>query len=156
MRLLLEKFVPGDPKPQPRQRHFARKCGNKWLARSYDPGTAEGWKSQIALAIQKHLPAQPFDGPLRVDLTFFMRRPLSLKRKKDPDGVIWCANHRHGDRDNLDKAILDCLTQCGFWVDDALVCDGVIRKYFAPKRGVPGVQIRVYALEHEDIAGVSP
>ena len=37
----IEFFVEGDPKPQPRPRAFARKIGNKFMARVYDAGTAE-------------------------------------------------------------------------------------------------------------------
>jgi len=39
-------FVSGDPKAQPRIRAFAI----NGHARVYDPGTAEGWKSLIAVA----------------------------------------------------------------------------------------------------------
>lgn len=42
-------FIHGDPKPQPRPRAFARRMGAKFVARVYDAGTAEGWKSQIAM-----------------------------------------------------------------------------------------------------------
>ena len=50
--------VDGEPKAQPRPKAFARNFGNKWQARVYDPGTAEGWKSLIAIAVKPHLPAQ--------------------------------------------------------------------------------------------------
>jgi len=34
------------------------------------------------------------------------------------------------DRDNLDKAILDALTNAGIWKDDAQVCAGIITKSY--------------------------
>lgn len=156
--ILLNVFVRGMPKPQPRQRHFARRFGDKWCARSYDPGTAEGWKSCIAMAVQNHLPPKPHDFEMSVDVDFFLPRPQALMRKKDPAGNIWCSNHRLGDRDNLDKALLDCLTQCGFWADDSLAVDGRIRKFFVAKEAAPGAiavtgaRIKISAAPNESLS----
>lgn len=128
-------FVPGVPKAQPRPRAFARKFGSKFSARVYDPGTAEGWKSAIAVAAKPFLPTEPLAGPLRVDVTFIFPRPKSHFRSTGelkqtaPD---WHTSR--GDRDNLDKAVLDCLTQLGMWKDDGQVCSGTIRKHYALSR----------------------
>jgi len=45
-------FVPGEPKGQPRPRAFARKMGDKFVARVFDAATAEGWKGAIAAVAQ--------------------------------------------------------------------------------------------------------
>lgn len=118
----------GEPKAQPRPRAFAKKFGQTFSARVYDPGTAEGWKSLIAAEVRHVLPASPLAGPIRLDATFLFDRPKRLLTKKSPHGRI-----RHTgrpDRDNLDKSLLDCLTQIGFLSDDSIVTDGEIRKRY--------------------------
>lgn len=144
----IEFYISGEPKAQPRPRAFAKKFGATYSARIYDPGTAEGWKGLIAYWAKQHTPETPMDGPVRVDVDFFFPRPARLMRKKDPEGPI-----RHTakpDRDNLDKALLDTLTQLGFWRDDAQVCDGAPRKWYVAKDGTPGARIVIEEL-NEDV-----
>jgi Holliday junction resolvase RusA-like endonuclease len=133
--------VSGIPKAQPRPRAFARNIGGKAVARVYESGTAEGWKSQIAIASREHTPVVPIEGPVIVDVTFFMPRPKRLCRKSDPDGWVPCTSKP--DRDNLDKAVLDCMTQLGWWRDDAQVYAGKVEKFYHEKNGSPGATITV-------------
>jgi len=131
----IEFFVNGTPKAQPRARAFA--VGGS--ARVYDPGTAEGWKGLIALAAKPLVPPEPMEGPVWCELDFYFPRPQRLCRKKDPDGPI-----RHTakpDRDNLEKAVTDCLKTLRFYKDDAQVCDGPVRKWYVARGGAPGVRI---------------
>jgi Holliday junction resolvase RusA-like endonuclease len=130
--------VQGEPKGQPRPRAFSR--GGH--AAVYDPGTAEGWKGAIALAARPFLPAEPLDCPLRCDIAFFFPRPKRLMRAKDPDGPI--PHTTKPDKDNLEKAVLDTLTQIRFWKDDALVYDGHVVKFYAAKGARPGACIQIF------------
>lgn len=140
--------VYGEPKGQPRPRAFARKMGNKHVARVYDAGTAEGWKGCIALAARPHVPVTPMHGPIRVDAHFIFPRPKSHyrtgKRANElrPDAPL--LHTSKPDRDNLDKALCDCLTQAGMWRDDSQVCAGEIIKTYGDK---PGAVIRVSVVE---------
>ena len=129
-------FVPGEPRPQPRPRTFARKFGDKWMARVYDAGTAEGWKSQIAAAAKQYLPQQPIDGAVSLTIYFTMPRPKNHHRAngqlKDSTPVL----HRsRPDLDNLEKAVMDALTQLGFWDDDAQVAVKHTTKAYGPNIG---------------------
>lgn len=133
--------VPGIPKAQPRPRAFAKKFGDKYQARVYDAKTAEGWKSQIAIAARTSIPTSPIDGPIRVDIDFIFPRPQRLMRKADVDGEIF--HESKPDRDNLEKAVLDCLTTLAFWHDDGQVCDGRVRKLYQAKGGFTGARIRI-------------
>lgn len=115
-------FVKGEPKGQPRPKAFARKFGNKWSARVYDPGTAENWKSLIAVAAVG-LFKEPMLGPVSLTLHFYMPRP---KAHFKSDGLakvtapLWhCLKP---DSDNLEKAVMDALTHIGAWRDDSQVC----------------------------------
>jgi len=142
-RTVIARFrVHGDPKGQPRIRAFARKMGNgKSVARVYDPGTAEGWKGVVAMAAKPHIPAAPVQTPCCVSVVFLFARPKRLLRKSDPTERI--PHTAKPDRDNLDKAVLDVLTQVGFFADDALVYDGRISKFYCAKDEAPGAEIEI-------------
>ena len=121
--------VEGNPKGQPRARAFYKPGLG---VRMYDSGTAEGWKGLIAVAARQHMPAKPLEGPISVSITFFFERPKSHYRTGShagelrPDAPYWHTSKP--DRDNSEKAVLDCLTTIGMWKDDCQVCDGPIRK----------------------------
>ena len=137
-------FVPGTPKAQPRPRAFARKFGAKFSARVYDPGTAEGWKSAIAVAARPFLPAEPLKGPLRVDITFYFPRPKYHFRSNGelkPTAPEWHTGRP--DRDNCEKSSADALTQLGMWEDDGQVCSGTIEKRYSFQSGA---EIRIEAI----------
>lgn len=65
----------------------------------------------------------------------------------------WCfprGSHEDGeyritkpDTDNLQKLLKDCMTDVGFWKDDALVCREIVEKFWAEH---PGIYIRVTEL----------
>ena len=143
-------FVQGIPKSQPRPRAFAMKFGNKYQARVYDSGTSEGWKSCIALAARPFIPKKPYDGPICLNLVFNMPRPKNhygtgknagvLKK----DSPLWFT--KKPDKDNLEKAVMDTLTQVGMWVDDSQVCDGRCTKFYA-KENKTGVRIEIKTIE---------
>lgn len=67
--------------------------------------------------------------------------------------VKWCfpkGKHRNGeyrlskpDTDNLQKLLKDCMTQVGFWDDDAQVASEVVEKFWAD---IPGIYIRIEKL----------
>lgn len=140
--------VLGDPKAQPRPKAFARRFkSGQVMARVYTPGTAEEWKSQIALAAREFVPMPPLVGPLRVDIEFRFSRPKSHYLTK---GLRQNAPHWHTsrpDRDNLDKAVMDALTTIGFWCDDSQVCAGEVTKIYVEER--PGAVITVTQLGPE-------
>jgi Holliday junction resolvase RusA-like endonuclease len=140
-REVINVFVPGDPKAQPRPRAFARKFGDKFSARVYDAGTAENWKSEIALAVRPYV-SNRLNGPVRVDADFLFKRPEKLNRKCDPDGEF--EHTQKPDRDNLEKALLDCLNVLGLFAkDDSQVCAGEPRKFWTAKRAPAGMRLRV-------------
>lgn len=139
--------VRGDPAAQPRARGmaFRSKKSGKWTARVYNPDNADGWKNRIAVEAIKQRPESPWDGPLRIDAAVFFARPQYLLKPSAPEGKI-----RHTakpDRDNLDKAILDTLKRARFFKDDAQVCEGEVRKYYAAKGASPGAVITITFLE---------
>lgn len=137
-------FVQGLPKGQPRPRAFAR----NGVARVYDPGTAEAWKSEIAVALRQHIPPNATDRAVSVLLAFQMPRPKTHLRK---DGSLKdSASRLHTskpDLDNLAKAVLDTMTQLGMYRDDSQIYLLELRKEYATNCK-PGCWISVH--ERED------
>lgn len=131
----------GIPKAQPRARATMR-GGHAGV---YDPGTAAEWKSIVVFAARALRPGEFLDGPLSVTIDLFFPRPKRLCRARDPQGRI-----RHTakpDRDNCEKAILDALTQDGWFRDDSQVCAGEVRKWYHEIGGRPGVEITIEELQ---------
>lgn len=128
-------FVSGDPKGQPRPRAFARRMGNKFVARVYDAGTAEGWKSLIAAEAKAHRPAAPLSGPLALSLLFHFKRPKTHLNKGGLKAAAPVYHAQKPDCDNAAKAVKDCLTLLGFWRDDAQVARLRVQKLWALSGG---------------------
>lgn len=138
-------FAEGQPKGQPRVRAFAMKMGGKYTARVFDPGTAEAWKNCIAIAAREHCPKTPLDGPVRLFLSFDLKRPKAhfkrgTLRQEAPE---FCVSKP--DADNYAKAVMDALTILRFWNDDAQVCELYVSKRYSPG-GITGVHIRIEKL----------
>lgn len=133
-------FVRGEPKGQPRPRAFARNFGGgKWQARMYDAKTAEGWKSQIALAARGLFPYS-LSGPVRLRLDFYMPRPKAHFRSNGQIKESAPSHHTSKpDCDNLSKAVMDCLTQLGAWHDDNQVSELRVTKRYTDEHS--GCQI---------------
>ena len=139
--------VDGDPKAQPRPRSFAmRGKSGKYSARVYDPGTAEFWKSLIAIAAREKI-VRPFAGPVVVEMSFCIRRPKSHYRTgKNAAQLKPAAPNYHTskpDVDNFAKAVLDALTTIGAWKDDSQVAGLSARKIYGEQ---PGAIIQIAAL----------
>src|ERR1017187_3069297 len=155
MRPPLEFFAAGLPAGQPRVKATA--FGGH--ARVYTPLTIKSsdglrhehpsasWKMIVRNEAEKAWgipPCRPWEGPLRVDLTFYFPRPKAHFRSNGE--LKPNAPRRHTgkpDRDNSDKAVLDALTNLGIWGDDKQVCDGRIQKFYATAPGLAGCSIRI-------------
>lgn len=101
------------------------------------------WRRLIAVAVQqaRWQPVPP--GPVRVDLTFVLPRPLShldARGRLKPNAPMICTVKPDGDK--LARAVLDALTQCGAIGDDATVADLHVTKPYTRNGGV-GVLIVV-------------
>ena len=135
-------FVQGTPKPQPRTRARAFRAGNKSIVQVYDPGTAADWKKRVWDEAWRVRPALRLEGPCRVELRFYFKRPKSLCRLRDL--VAPFPHGRKPDADNLAKAILDVLTEQGWWRDDGVVSELLVIKLWSGKHGSEfGVRVLV-------------
>jgi hypothetical protein len=139
--------VYGDPKGQPRPKAFSR--GGH--AAVYDPGTAEAWKSQIAMAAKEEgVVGLMLDIPLRVEIYAFFKRPKSHFRSGKNAHLLKSAapqlNTSKPDFDNIGKAACDALTHLGVWKDDAQVVDGRVVKKFSDGMAITIITINEISL----------
>ena len=115
----------------------------------YTPQTGiKEWKDAIRTAAHAHIPDEPIELPVRVDAVFLMPRPKCHFNSKGALKASAPTPHTvKPDRDNLDKAVLDVLTEVGILKDDCQVYDGTITKQYGPYSnadvGTVGVSIRI-------------
>ena len=135
---LLDLRVSGTPKPQPRPRARAVKRRNGSVGVQIFPlGSADAWRAKLRASVPS--PVEPPCGAIALRLEFSLPRPKRLFRKHDPTGPI--LHVCKPDADNLAKAVMDELTDCGWWRDDGQVAELVVTKHYAAMDGVPGVRI---------------
>lgn len=139
------KFVArADPRPQPRTKSRIVMAARPFI-HVYTPNTAKDWKDLIRRHALRNAPREPWDGPIRVDAAFYFARPKYLERPsvtsdRIPHAVM-------PDLDNLQKAMLDAITNAHFWKNDSRVFCGEPSKWFVARGGVPGavIQIRLWS-----------
>lgn len=153
----IEVLIPGEPIPQHRTQStvVTDRAGNvvrnrktkRPLIRNYTPdsrrkdgsGSLVGWKDAVIIKVREQAPAEPWDGPVELDVTFWFDRTQELEKKKHADGELLHAVKP--DLDNLVKAIKDVMTEARVWVDDGRVCDTVIRKRYVARGHGPGCRV---------------
>jgi Holliday junction resolvase RusA-like endonuclease len=93
----------------------------------YDSQKREKMGASLQLKSQ-HEYTMPFEGPLKVEITFFM--PIPLRRAKKDQIACYMPHHIKPDLDNLIKFVLDCAN--GIIIcDDALVSSIVANKIYS-------------------------
>lgn len=130
-------YVEGLPKGQPRARAFS--FAGK--ARMYDPGTAEGWKGQIAAASKEFKPSAMIETPAQLVLVFHMPRPQKHFKKDELRFDAPAYFTGKPDADNLAKAVMDALTNLGWWKDDALVWSLQAEKRYSDNKDRSGMSL---------------
>lgn len=98
------------------------------------------WADAVLVAAERVRKATGYvtlDEPLCLDVTFFMPRPKSAKRRSTPA--------RRPDLDKLLRAVLDPITKSRLIFDDSRIVELVARKAYADDRE-PGALVRVWSL----------
>lgn len=148
---MIQFFVPGTPKAQPRPRATMR--GGR--AGVYDPGSAGEWKLAIRQALSLALldseegremmrAAKEHRDPLRLAVSFSMPRPQKHLRKgglRDDAPRHW--HTQKPDGDNLLKAVLDAINDSGHWADDSQAVVTIAQKTWTPPGKESGAMINI-------------
>lgn len=100
----------------------------------YEPSELKAARQKLMAYLGQYAPEQPYCYGVRLT-------------------VKWCfpkGRHDNGtykttkpDTDNLQKLLKDCMTQVGFWEDDALVASEIVEKFWSD---IPGIYIRIEKL----------
>lgn len=129
----LSLWIAGTPKAQPRVRAFRR--GRH--ASVYTPDSADAWKAAVRAAVlERTSNSTPFLGPVSLRLEFVLPRPKRLKGTLVPHAS-------KPDIDNLVKAVMDAMGDCGVWADDAQVAELHASKQYAEEGGDTGCDVTV-------------
>jgi Holliday junction resolvase RusA-like endonuclease len=108
-----------DPSPthQSALRVLKNKQGKMFIGKMGN-SKATKWKQEFMYKAKAYKPDKPFDCPLEVTINF--QYAYLKKHTKSEKGSLLFKTTRP-DLDNLEKMVLDSLTECGFMVDDSLV-----------------------------------
>ena len=101
----------------------------------FDPPELKAARAKLTAYLSQHRPDQPYRRGLRLFVKWL------FPRGRHPDGAYRITRP---DTDNLQKLLKDCMTQCGYWQDDALVASEIVEKFWAD---VPGIWIRIEELQ---------
>lgn len=130
---MMEFFMPMKPPTVTHQEKKVHVVKGKPVM--YEPPQLRAARAKLTAHLAQHKPDQSMTGALRLV-------------------VKWCyplgAKHTPGtykttrpDTDNLQKLLKDCMTDVGFWRDDAQVASEIVEKFWTT---VPGIYICVQEL----------
>ena len=101
----------------------------------YRKAKVEALRQGLIYRLNRYAPKTPLEGPIRLTAIIYFdikdRKLWGKYKTTRPDG------------DNYLKAIKDAMTEAGFWIDDAQVCDERAVRIYA-ERG--SIQIQVETL----------
>lgn len=100
----------------------------------YEPEDLKAARAKLMAHLGKHVPDKKYTGPVRLVTKW------CFPKGKHKDGQ-WKTTKP--DTDNLQKLLKDCMTDVGYWTDDALVASEIIEKFWAE---LPGIYIKIEKL----------
>lgn len=131
-------FIPG--KPIGKQRPRTTKTGH-----TYTPEKTRTWESHCGWELRQQMTRISYEQGIQlpkftervvVDMRFNFDKPKSTPKRVTQ-------KLKKPDYDNLAKSITDALQNVGFYKDDALVTDCMIRKRFSDENHPQGVEIEL-------------
>ncbi len=98
----------------------------------YEPDDLKAARSKLMAHLGKHVPKEEYNGPVRL-----ITKWLFPMIKTSKNGQY---KHTRPDTDNLQKLLKDCMSDVGYWKDDALVVSEITEKFWAE---TPGIYIKI-------------
>ena len=134
---MISFFMPMIPPTVTHQQHKVTVRGGKPIF--YEPQELKDARAKLLAHLAKHTPPEPFTGAVRLVTKWLF--PADGKHR---DGVYKTTKP---DTDNLQKLLKDCMTDLGYWTDDALVASEIVEKFWADR---PGIYITVQDLNTQE------
>jgi Holliday junction resolvase RusA-like endonuclease len=94
----------------------------------YEPADLKAARSSLIAHLAHNVPETMITSSVRLTTKWLF--PITAKHK---DGEY---KYTKPDTDNLQKLLKDCMTECNFWKDDALVVSELIEKFWAKQTGI--------------------
>lgn len=104
----------------------------------YEPPEVREARALLVSALGQHRPESPRTGAISLTVAWLFPRGGTRHRNGE-----WRTTKP--DTDNLQKLLKDCMTEVGFWKDDAQVCRELVLKYWADDP--TGICIKIESLE---------
>lgn len=103
----------------------------------YKPEKIKQAKKEIIKHLMPFKPKEPMQGPIELKVVWLFPRGRRHKHFE------WRTTRP--DTDNLEKLLKDCMTEVGFWEDDALVVSETVYKIWSDEP--TGISIEIKPLE---------
>jgi Holliday junction resolvase RusA-like endonuclease len=137
--------VDGTPAAQGSKRHIG---GGRLVEQSK---AVKPWRKNVRAAAEAAVVfgmlTDPLSGPLQVDITFTVRKPVSAPKRRR----TWPAVRP--DLDKMLRSTFDALTEARVWSDDGQVVEVTGRKVYPDEHesalSAPGAVIRVWQISDE-------
>lgn len=151
--------VTGTPAPQGSKRAFVV---NGHAVMTESSTKVKPWRQDVVAAVLNTIantPAfEPYTGPVRVDITFYLPRPryhyrTGARAHELKDGAPTYVDKKP-DKDKLERATCDALTSSGVIRDDAQIAAGYTEKRYA--NGPTGARIVISSLDSVAAAAKPP
>lgn len=94
----------------------------------YEPAELKAARSKLMANLARHKPAAQLRGAVRLVVKWCF--PITGKHT---DGEY---KYTKPDTDNLEKMLKDCMTDLGFWKDDAQVASEIVEKFWSKLPGI--------------------
>lgn len=94
----------------------------------YEDSELKALRDKLTGLLISHAPDEPIEGAVRLGVKWLF--PLA-KGKQDGDYKT-----TKPDTDNLQKLLKDCMTDAGFWLDDAQVVAEIVEKFYSNTQGI--------------------
>lgn len=128
-------FVPGLPCPGGSKKAFFNKRTGRAMIVDAAGQRNKDWRASVLFAVRELIePHKVMEGPLKVEVTFYMPRPKAhygAKGLKDRAPVYHAIRP---DATKLWRSTEDALTDAGVWNDDGQVSEQVIKKFWCEPR----------------------
>ena len=108
--------------------------GRKPFVQHYETQKIQDARNAYRRMFARHKPSEPYSGAIQVKMYFLYPFNATELKRVIKSGWKWKATRP--DADNIFKLPCDVLTDLGFWTDDAIICEPVIRKAFARRSGI--------------------
>ncbi len=131
----MQFFISMNPPTATAQMKQVRVVKNKPVF--YDPPSVKEAKKALLANLSAHKPTTPMTGAITLRALWLFPKGKSHKNGE------WRVTRP--DTDNLQKMLKDCMTQCGFWKDDAQVVREIVEKRWSDEPC--GIYIEIEEME---------